>query len=525
MSDQERHVRAREERPIGAQHAAPSRDGHYARVIPIVGEGLRHARVALLGGDRAALFVEHLAACGVGHWVFPHPPSLSPTVGDRGLRERLVARHGAALDLDLQAVGREELHQTLAAGHVDCMIAVGDRAEMREACALLDGCDIPALLVAQLGPDLVGAWVHLAGDGTGAMRRWTAQIPHPLALSATLGEGGIQNDHAWDCAAPLLAGVARALLLRETPWRRADLEGLWAQGIRQAVLGGAHPYGVRWASADALDAQQPAADERIFRTPPVRRGCVLIAGLGSIGSVAAAQLAPYARQLILADPDHVDIYNPARQHYMLADIGRPKAEALAQRLGISGVLTIAAPIALQREEQIAELLERHAVSAALVATGTDADFAIARALRAAGVPHVVARCYPRARYWEAVLVDGLRGPSFEQVRGHLRVGPAAPPTAEQVAAYSDAGALEAEPATLVESGWAAAWAARLTHQLLTPPGLRERWMLELLAAEQICLVGGIGVEQTGAGPAYGVALPGQIHAWGLRQVLTRTPGR
>ncbi|HEY1014228.1 MAG TPA: hypothetical protein VGE07_16060, partial [Herpetosiphonaceae bacterium] len=95
----------------------------------------------------------------------------------------------------------------------------------------------------------------------------------------------------------------------------------------------------------------------------------------------------------------------------------------------------------------------------------------------------------------------------------LVAGPAAPPTPEQRAAYSAAGALEAEPATLIESGWAAAWLARLTRQLLAPPALRERWLLDLLAAEAVCLIGGVGCEPTPVGPAYRVALPGQIHAW------------
>ena len=42
----------------------------------------------------------------------------------------------------------------------------------------------------------------------------------------------------------------------------------------------------------------------------------------------------------------------------------------------------------------------------------------------------------------------------------------------------------------------------LTARLLAPPALREGWPLELLAAEQIYLVGGVGVEPTVDGPAY-----------------------
>jgi hypothetical protein len=162
---------------------------------------------------------------------------------------------------------------------------------------------------------------------------------------------------------------------------------------------------------------------------------------------------------------------------------------------------------------VAALVERYAITAALVSTGTSADFAITRVLRALDVPHVVGRCYPRARYWEAIVVDGRRGPALEDIRGHLRAGPAPAPTPEQIAAYSDVGALEAEPATLVESGWAAAWMGRLAAQMLAPAGLRERWLLELLATGQTCLIGGVDVEHTPDGPAYAIAQPGEIHAW------------
>ena len=269
-----------------------------------------------------------------------------------------------------------------------------------------------------------------------------------------------------------------------------------------------------------------------FRTPVARRGRLLIAGLGSLGSVAALHLVEHAA-LIIADPDRVDSYNPVRQAYPRAAIGRLKAEALRDELRAAGAAEVVAlDVALADERDVTALVERHGVSAALVATGTAADFAIARALRACDVPHVAGRCYPRARYWEAIVVDARRnadgwaaGPALSDLRGHLYLGPAPPPTPEQIAAYSDAGALEAEPATLIESGWAAAWMARLTAQLLAPAGLRERWLLELLASGRTCLVGGVGVEQTMDGPAYGVALPGEIHAWGRGEIGARDKRR
>jgi hypothetical protein len=383
--------------------------------------------------------------------------------------------------------------------------AAGGLHDLRAGLAAT--CDgAPALLVAAPSGAATRALLVLPGDDLRAAQRWArnaCRATHPA------------DPWSWATAAPLLAGLARGLLLRGTRRARGDLEMLLGAGLRQVRLGGEHPLDARWARADEDLEDAPP----VFTTPAARRGALLVVGLGSLGSVAAELLAPWAERFVLADPDTVDAVNPARQAYDLADIGRPKAEALRGRLLHLGARDVTAlSAALTDEAQVAGLVQSHGVTAALVATGTRADFAAARALRERNVAHVVARCYPRARYWEAVLVDGARGPGLEDIRGRVAPGPAAPPTPEQRAAYSDSGALEAEPATLAESGWAAAWAARLTAQLLAPAGLRERWLLELLAAGRTCLVGGAHAEMTHAGPAYAVARPGEIHAWGQEGV-------
>jgi hypothetical protein len=309
------------------------------------------------------------------------------------------------------------------------------------------------------------------------------------------------------------------VLLRETDFRRADLATLWNNGVRAVAVGGSHPFDIRWDAG--ASAYLPLAE--VFRTPVTPRGTLLVAGLGSLGSVAAELLVGHAASFVLADPDTVAAANPVRQAYNLADRGRPKALALREGLLAAGADAVFAYTeALADEGRVVELMKRHDISAGLVVTGTAADFAIARALRDLGVPHVVGRCYPRARYWEAIVVDGARGLALDEIRGQIVPGPAPAPTPEQLAAYSDAGALEAEPATLVESGWAAAWLARLAAQLLAPAGMRERWLLELLATGRTCLVGGVGVEQTANGPAYGVRVPGEIHAWGAESIVVHS---
>ncbi|NTU86004.1 MAG: hypothetical protein HGA45_42875, partial [Chloroflexales bacterium] len=80
------------------------------------------------------------------------------------------------------------------------------------------------------------------------------------------------------------------------------------------------------------------------------------------------------------------------------------------------------------------------------------------------------------------------------------------------------GDLRAEPATLVESGWAAACVSLLALQLLAPPGLREAWMLDMLAAGRTCLIGGAYALDEGRGAAYGITRPGQVRAYGVESI-------
>jgi hypothetical protein len=165
-------------------------------------------------------------------------------------------------------------------------------------------------------------------------------------------------------------------------------------------------------------------------------------------------------------------------------------------------------------------------SVVVLATGSQADYALARVLRRLNIPHVVGRCYPRARYCEALVVDGRRGPCFGCLRGHLYTGPAPPPTPEEALRYDRPpapGELQAEPATVVESGRAADVLARLAAGLAVPRRHRPPWLADLLAREQTCLIGGVTAPPV-AGPygpewPYGVALPGQVVAFGTAQVL------
>jgi hypothetical protein len=70
-----------------------------------------------------------------------------------------------------------------------------------------------------------------------------------------------------------------------------------------------------------------AEQQRLRRTP------VLVAGCGSIGGAVVEPLVRLgAEHLVLAEPDGYELHNLNRQQAVLADVGRNKAQVLAQRV-------------------------------------------------------------------------------------------------------------------------------------------------------------------------------------------------
>jgi hypothetical protein len=368
---------------------------------------------------------------------------------------------------------------------------------------------------------------YLAANG---VRRWVWVGEDRLTLEILLNSLKAQHGAALPLEISLYSlpprGVDVVVALGEAHWKEGER---LAERWQIPLLNFPASMGWAWECTAPLVALQirnhllgqplfefPIDTAPSFVTPPARKGRVLIAGLGSLGSIAALHLSPYLNTLILADPDTIDPYNPVRQAFPLRMVGRNKAESMAELVWKEVPEVIALPYALDDEEQVVNIVQQYDITAALVVTGTHADYAIARGLQMAGVPHIVGRCYPRARYWEGIVVEAGT-PTLEEIRGQLYLGPSPSPTPEQQRAYSDSGALEAEPATLIESGWAAVWLARLLWQLIQPPALRELWFLERMVVEETCFIGGLHVEATPQGMAYGIEQIGQMR--GYRQEL------
>ncbi len=474
-----------------------------ARVRPLVGDVLQQRTVALLGAP-AALVVEYLAACGVQRWVIAAGNAWMDAVV-----ARLRARFGASWPIVVTVV------PSPAAIDADLVVIVDDGALARRLPATYPRL---AIFTPQSG-QACRAYVAWAGE------RFDAEVCPGLTTVASERTDVVGAGWDWACAAPLVALWARAILLQETAYAMSSWDAARVQRHRAYTIGSAHdPTRARWDTEVGAAAQAPS-----YRAPVRPRGTLLIAGVGSLGSVAACALAPHVARLVLVDPDRVEPPNLARQAFTRCQVGMAKADALAQTLG-DQVAVIPVVDALHDERQVGALLRTYEATAVLVTTGTQADFAIARAAQAAGIAHVVGRCYARARYWEGVVVDAAHGdgyatPVYAEVRRQVALGPIPMPTPEEMAAYGAPDALVAEPATGMETGWAAQWLARLTAQMMLPATLREGWLLARLAAGATCFVGGLVVEQVGAERAYGVHVPGEVHAWSGAEIGVKAGAR
>jgi ThiF family len=548
---------------------------YYARIVPVLGAGLRHARIAVCGVAAVTGAVERLAGCRAVRWWIADDTVLAPAHPlVRGGGAAAGTPAGPALAAWLQAhnaweTGWEFRHYPaltpatlapLAAAWrrepPDLLLGGGDAATLATLAALARDLAVPALLVAHYAAadPSAACLALLPGDG-GHGRDWpdlcaalgAPPLADPAALPATPAAW-----HAWTEANSLAALLARALLLPGSPHTAPALDRIfWRERRTAAVLGtAAWPWTVQYADlAVAGQRQVVSGDEpsavscqpsgiAAHATPtntqdsysalsnvptaPLReQHSALVVGCGSLGSLVARGLVASGAvgRLALVDGETVDAANPVRQFFHTDQVGQPKAAALAHTVQVGD--DRAGLAAFRR------LLRTERPDVVVLATGSHADYALARVLRRLGIPHIVGRCYPRARYFEIIVVDGRRGPCFGCLRGHLYTGPAPAPTPEEALRYdrpAPPGELQSEPATVVESGRAADVMARLAAALARPRRERAPWLLDLLTSEQTCLIGGLTVEAV-PGPAgdlawaYGVQVPGQVVAFGVAQVV------
>ena len=248
---------------------------------------------------------------------------------------------------------------------------------------------------------------------------------------------------------------------------------------------------------------------------------VMVVGCGSLGSEAVRMLA--GARFTLIDDANVTVYNLARQWFGAADVGRPKVEALQDRVDIAR--TWRTRLEAPDLPALEALVRDDPPDVVVLATGTHHHAMLAELSWRLGIPHVAACCYPRARYFEVSVVSPRdHTPCLHCFRGHLYRGPAEPlpdelaaflyeavPDAERAQRYTD---LVAEPASQIETLRAAHVLVRCAVELMSQT--RSAWFARVLAESTTCLLGG------NAAGAYGITEPGQVIRLGLDDIAGAT---
>ena len=319
-------------------------------------------------------------------------------------------------------------------------------------------------------------------------------------------------------------------------WSYLDISNTVAHQVRDLLLGHQSWPAPREYWGSALWPFTRSTSPATVAPHPGRRpgrAHVMVVGCGSVGSEAVRLLAGRRLDWTIVDGGTVSIYNLMRQWYGAPDLGRPKVEALAERLApATKVRTVKAMFHEQQLGQLEALLDRQRPDLVLLATGTADHGDLARLLWQRKVPHLAACAYPQARFFEVnAVLPGENTPCLHCFRGHLfRGAQSAPPMSDELGrflyqeldpeqrrrAYVD---LVAEPATAIATARIAEVLARCAVEVLTPPPARGCWFRRMLDHGTTCLLGGNEVEVLESGEAsYGLSYAGQVVRLGLEDV-------
>jgi molybdopterin/thiamine biosynthesis adenylyltransferase/proteasome lid subunit RPN8/RPN11 len=291
------------------------------------------------------------------------------------------------------------------------------RRDLERLAAELGG-SAPAFLDADPGCGLVPAG-RVALPGPGGIELLVIAGEHhpamPPIVLVTSAEATEQLPLRWRLDDPeeeRLVRAVRAAISPPGPYRRAfgpaGGPALTADPGRAALAG----WGMRLTGEDpevaaaSLGAALHARSAGIT-SPSLGARSVLVAGLGSVGSYVAEQLARSGvGGLALLDPDAVEAVNLSRAAYAADDVGHPKPEALARRL-----LAVAPAVRLTLHPIAVEGLAPAELDALvrasdLVVAATDdpaAQRALDRFAYARGRPALFVGLYAGARGGEVVL--------------------------------------------------------------------------------------------------------------------------
>lgn len=526
------------------------REEYYARVEKIVGTHLNQRQIAVYNTPFVSKAIELLASCGALSFEFRNSTKVSETqakiwgMGQGESFEFALTRHLADHNEfeDRWQFGFN-VRRDSPLSHPAIVIGGGDFESAILACAEAFNKNAPAVIgmLLQGGTSFVSvinSWKEF----------WTL-----FDLEFTIYDNIEARYFDWIDLNNQVANIAKAVLLKGTEWERKDITGLLDKGKTTVFLH--HPS---WPWIARYFNIQDDADREWFQSAvqnakpePTRTNfsgkTVMIVGIGSLGSIVADHFRILWANIVGIDGAKVSLYNPVRQLYSTSDIGLFKAQALPEILALStrgcnfeeseGEKTLllkvytnqffagidgAIPDTLEGGKAFEGLLDEFRPDLVILTTAHPAEFRMAHILRKRDIPHIVGRCYPRARWHEITCIDGKNGPCFGCLQGHLYKG--APPTLteEELARYEmenpdDPQILAAEPATRVDTSRAADTVVRLGAQLMSEGSERASWFRRIMEEERTCIIGGNHAEYSEEDEdwTFGVTSPGGAALYGV----------
>jgi len=343
--------------------------------------------------------------------------------------------------------------------------------------------------------------------------------------SLSLGRWLLQRQHEQreDLLRPILE-QGRFLLARGAPDWPWSTRFLSRPPVSQRFNQGSHPY-----------------------LPPLsllEGGSLLVMGLGT-ASLFCAEAGILFSRMVFVDCKDVSIFNPVRQIYGTAQVGREKADAMVDIL--CGRLDPAGQWASQEDGAVSyrctdhlalgsasirlsaqdpssvalfgDLLDRVRPTMAVVGMGRSQDdnFIATAELRRRGIRHITPTAFPAVTHYKHILTDGPDGPCYDCLQGHLPLDGGAGPTLsreEQEMFYGGT-----QPATLAETYPSAHSLLRLARDLALPRAARPVYLLRELAAERNCFVGANRVERRDGQWLYGMDRPFSMVTYGVSEMI------
>lgn len=532
------------------------RSEYYARVAKIVGNALEHQKISVFGYSHLAKAVELLASCGAVNFHFAkinHDELVDFWQMVYALGFTAQSKQGLEISeyhkwLPAYLMSHNQFEDRWQFAHDDenykptIVLGAGTLANCYKAYSDGQSKQVPAVIGLILNTGLVLASVVLPGK------------PFPWSNLSLDIDSNKTNRYCDSLDLNnQIANLARAIMLDKTPWERSDLSNLIRQGRCDVLV--AHPS---WPWTAKYFDFQNESDRQWFKSIEPKKfvktkecltgKTILIVGLGSLGSLLADNFRILGASVVGIDNKDVSIFNSVRQIYPTKMIGRQKAHALPMLLsqkilmgeelnwpestqevfetgfGIQQFIGLNTYISDDRagQNQFEEIVNSYKPDLVILTTANPAEFRMANVLRQKNIPHLIGRCYPRARWFEVTYIDGQNGPCFGCLQGHLYKGVVPTLTEEQMAAYDpmaqmpEEGMLQAEPATRIDTSRCSDAILRLTIQALNHETSRSSWFSKMIAEKRPCLIGGNTAEMQDDGQwSFGVTAPGGATLYGV----------